>query len=127
MDFLPQLLAMTFPNAAGTVPAFLSGGMYPNAASAPYGTLLGRPIMVSEHMEPLGTTGDVLFADLGMYKTATRGGVRAAVSIHVRFDYGETAFRFDFRVDGQPWLTAPITPAAGGDTLSPFVALGTRD
>jgi len=127
VDFLPQFLAMTFPNAAGTVPAFLSGGMYPNAASAPYGTLLGRPIVVSEHMQPLGTTGDVLFADLAMYKTATRGGVRAAVSIHVRFDYGETAFRFDFRVDGQPWLTAPITPAAGGDTLSPFVALATRD
>jgi HK97 family phage major capsid protein len=126
VEFLPQLLAMTFPNAAGTVPAFLSGGMYPNAAKAPYGTLLGRPIVVSEHMQPLGAVGDVLFADLSMYKTATRGGVNAAVSIHVRFDYAETAFRFDFRVDGQPWLSAPITPADGGDTLSPFVALAVR-
>jgi HK97 family phage major capsid protein len=127
VDFLPQLLAMTFPNASGTTPAFLSGGMYPSAATAPYGTLLGRPILVSEHMKPLGQVGDVLFADLAMYKTATRGGVRAAVSIHVRFDYGETAFRFDFRVDGQPWLSAPITPASGGDTLSPFVALAARE
>ena len=89
-------------------------------------TLLGRPIVVSEHMQPLGDVGDVLFADLLMYKTATRGGVNAAVSIHVRFDYGETAFRFDFRVDGQPWLSSPITPADGGDTLSPFVALAAR-
>jgi HK97 family phage major capsid protein len=126
-DFMPQLLGMTFPTAAGTVPAFLNGNAYPNAAEAPYGTLLGRPIVVSEHMQPLGTTGDVLFADLSMYKTATRGGVSAAVSIHVRFDYAETAFRFDFRVDGQPWLTSAVTPASGGSTLSPFVALTTRD
>ena len=126
-DFIPQLLAMTFPNAAGTVPAFLNGGAYPNAAETPYGTLLGRPIVVSEHMKTLGTTGDVLFADLSMYKTATRGGISAAVSMHVRFDYAETAFRFDFRVDGQPWLTSAVTPAAGGATLSPFVALADRD
>jgi HK97 family phage major capsid protein len=127
VDVIPQLLGMTFPTAAGTMPAFLNGGAYPHAADAPHGTLLGRPIVVSEHMKTLGLAGDVLFADLTMYKSATRGGVSAAVSMHVRFDYAETAFRFDFRVDGQPWLTAAITPAAGGSTLSSFVALADRD
>lgn len=123
---MPQLLQMTFPGPTGSTPAFLAGNAYPSAARAPFGTLLGRPIVVTEHNPALGDLGDILFVDLSMYKTVTRGSLAAAMSIHVRFDYGETAFRFDFRVDGQPWLQAPIQPAKGGATQSPFVALNER-
>jgi hypothetical protein len=28
------------------------------------------------------------------------------------------------RVDGQPTISAPITPLNGSDTLSPFIVLG---
>lgn len=126
VDTLPQLMSLAFPDASGTVPAFLNGNAFPSASASPYGSLLGRPILVTEHNPTLGDAGDILFVDPAMYKTVTRGGVRAAMSIHVRFDYGETAFRFDFRIDGQPWLDAPITPAKGTATLSPFVALEAR-
>ena len=125
-DCLPQLMALAFPGAGGTSPAFVAGSSFPSLASAPYGTLLGRPILVTEHNPTLGDFGDILFADLSMYKTATRGQAEAAMSIHVRFDYGETAFRFDFRIDGQPWLQSPVTPAKGTATLSPFVGLQAR-
>lgn len=126
VDTMPQLLSLAFPNATGSVPAFLNGNSFPNLAGAPFGSLLGRPVIVTEHNPTLGQQGDILFADLSMYKTVTRGNARSAISIHLRFDYGETAFRFDFRVDGQPWLRAPITPAQGSATLAPFVALDTR-
>lgn len=49
------------------------------------------------------------------------------MSIHLRFDYGETAFRFMFEIDGQPWIAEPLTPFKGSaNTLSPFVTLATR-
>jgi hypothetical protein len=50
-----------------------------------------------------------------------------ASSIHLRFDYDQTAFRFVFRIDGQPWWPTAATPLyATSDTLSPFVTLAER-
>ena len=48
------------------------------------------------------------------------------LSMHLRFDYGETAFRFTFEADGQTWPNSPITPYKGAATLSPFVILEAR-
>ena len=45
-----------------------------------------------------------MLVDLSQYLTATKaGGVRSQTSIHLWFDQGMTAFRFDLRVAGQPW------------------------
>jgi hypothetical protein len=41
----------------------------------------------------------------------------------VYFVTDETAFRFVYRVDGQPNWNLPLTPKNGGPTLSPFVVL----
>ena len=41
-------------------------------------------------------------------------------------DYDESVFRFIFRIDGQPWWNAPLTPFKGTNTQSCFVALATR-
>ena len=40
--------------------------------------------------------------------------------MHVRFDYDESTFRFIFRVDGQPWWSAPLTPYKGSSTQIVF-------
>ena len=48
------------------------------------------------------------------------------MSMHLRFDYAETCFRFMFAVDGQPWLASAITPFKGSNDVSPFVALAAR-
>lgn len=102
---------------------FLAGG---NLAEAPQGTILGRPIVVSEVASAIGDVGDVTFVDWNKYLLIEKGGVEAASSIHVQFLTGETAFRFVVRANGQPIPNAAITPFKGANTLSPFVALAAR-
>jgi HK97 family phage major capsid protein len=67
--------------------------------------------------------GDLLLASPSQYALITKGGVQAASSIHVRFVYDETAFRFVYRVDGQPVWASSVTANDGSSTISPFVAL----
>lgn len=125
-EVLEQLAALAF-TTGGSSPVMLAGGQFPNTSVAPFGTFFGRPIVVTEHNPALSSLGDVIFADLSMYKTATRGGVHAAMSIHVRFLYEESAFRFSFRVDGQPWLKSAVASAKNASfTQSPFVTLEAR-
>jgi len=105
------------------------GFLNPNtsgATGAPPMSLMGRPVYETEHCQTLGTTGDIILGDWSQYLFATKGGVKADTSIHLKFDYDETAFRFVFRFDGQPWETSALTPAHGSNTLSSFVALATR-
>jgi HK97 family phage major capsid protein len=96
-------------------------------AGAPGGFLYGRPIIFTEHAQTLGTVGDLQFVDpQGYYLTTKRGGIDFASSIHLYFDYGIQAFRWTFRLAGQPYLSAPVSPARGAATKSHFVVLETR-
>jgi hypothetical protein len=52
--------------------------------------------------------------------------IQAASSIHVQFLTDQVAFRFVYRVDGQPKMAAPLTPYHGTNDLSPFVTLEAR-
>jgi HK97 family phage major capsid protein len=123
-DIEPQLHTMTLDAGTAGVPVYMPPG---GISGAPYGTILGRPVMPVEYAATLGTVGDIILADLSAYASGTQGGLDSAMSMHLRFDYAETAFRFMFAVDGQPWLASPITPYKGtGNTVSPFVALATR-
>jgi HK97 family phage major capsid protein len=85
--------------------------------------LYGRPIVVSEFNQTLGTAGDIVFADLSQYLFWEKGGVEAATSIHVQFLTDETAFRFVYRCDGQSSVNTALTPYKGSTTTSPFVNL----
>lgn len=102
------------------------GGFGSNIYNAEKHTLKGRPIIPCEFCATLGTTGDVILADLSGYITGTRGGVATAMSMHVRFEYAEQAFRFMYELDGQPWLASALTPFKGSATLSTHVKLDTR-
>jgi HK97 family phage major capsid protein len=128
-DVMPQLIALNIPvkNVAGTenvggVPVFVAGN---DINRRPYDTLLGRPIVYTQACSTLGTIGDVIFAALGQYMIPMRG-LKANQSIHLWFDYSITAFRFVFRLGGQPWWSAPLSPKNGSTTISAFVALETR-
>ena len=122
-DVEPQLQAMTI----GTGGAQLVAYMPPGGLSAkPYGTLMGRPVIPVEWCSTLGNVGDIILADLRHYVTATKGMIESAMSIHLRFDYDESVFRFIFRIDGQPWWSAALTPYKGSNTQSCFVTLGAR-
>jgi HK97 family phage major capsid protein len=122
-DVEPQLQTMTIGTGGTTLVAYMPpGGLSAN----PYATLMGRPVIPVEWCATLGTQGDIILADLRHYVTATRGAIDAVMSIHLRFDYDESVFRFIFRVDGAPWWQAALTPYKGNNTQSCFVALQTR-
>lgn len=108
----------------GGVPLFMAGGSIPNQ---PENRLLGLPLVELEQCSALGDLGDLILADLGNgYILADKGDVQADVSIHVRFIWDESVFRFVYRVDGQPVLASAITPYKGNDTQSHFIALEAR-
>ena len=124
-DIEPQLFGIIDPS--NNVPVFLPPG---GLSAAPFGMLLGRPVLPLEHASTLGDVGDIIFVDLSAYAVGLRGGaaagIRPAVSIHLRFDFAETAFRFMFEIDGKPWLLSAQTPAQGANTLSTHVTLAAR-
>lgn len=111
----PQLVNMV----VGNFPMLTQiGGL----REAPFATIFGAPVIETEYNAALGTEGDILLASLSQYQTITKGGVQAASSIHVAFTTDETAYRWVYRIDGQPMWHSALTPYAGS-TLSPFVAL----
>lgn len=122
-DIEPALYTMNMVIGTGGVPVFLP----PNgAADAPFGTLLGRPIIPIEYASTRGTVGDIMLANLGEYWLTDKGAPQQASSIHVAFTTDETAFRVTYRVDGQPFWRSALTPFQGSDTQSPYVVLATR-
>lgn len=120
-DVLPQLFTMTLGNQPVYIPA--SEGAKQN----PYGFLMGRPVIVTQHAKSVGTQGDVSLVDLRGYQSIEgAGGIQTATSMHLYFDADAIAFRSTFRVDGQPKASIPVAPANGSSTLSHFVQLDTR-
>lgn len=97
------------------------------AKQNPYGFLMGRPVIVTQHAKSVGTQGDVSLVDLRGYQSIEgAGGIQTATSMHLYFDADAIAFRSTFRVDGQPKASIPVAPANGSSTLSHFVQLDTR-
>lgn len=115
----PQLMTMKI----GDTPIYMPNK---SADGSPFSTLLGRPIVATEFNSALGDKGDIALVDMSQYLLIDKGAVKKDVSIHVRFVYDETTFRFVLRIDGQPVWDAPLTPYKGSDTLSPFVTLDDR-
>ena len=86
-------------------------------------TLNGRPVIINEHMEALGTSGDIMLVDWKFYLIGDRQAMSISSSEHSRFAENETQIRLVSRLDGQPWIDKPLTPAHGNGDLSPFVKL----
>jgi len=127
IDCFPQLASMSVAVGSGGSVVWLPANA---AAGRPYDTLFGRPLIWCKHCSTLGTVGDIILCDWSQYLVGQKSGPGAYgkfdTSIHLKFDYDQTAFKFTFRVDGQPWWPSALTPPHGSNTLSPFVALATR-
>lgn len=119
----PQLYTMSLAIGTGGIPVYMPAG---GVSGAPFSTLFGRPIITVEYLSQLGTKGDIVLADLSQYTVIDKGDVQQASSMHVRFLYDETVYRFVYRIDGQAEWNAPLTPKNGGATVSPFVLLASR-
>ena len=125
-NILTQLYQMSMVVGTAGIPVYLPPG---GASVSPYGSLMGRPVTVIEQASTLGDAGDIILADLSEYYWATKGGINAASSIHVRFLYGETTLRWTVRVDGQPAWHSSLTPYKDAGTtlpVSPIITLAER-
>ena len=130
-DVVPQIMKLGFVvTSASSTTGVGAGALYlpPNglANTSTYGSLLGRPIIVTEACATLGTAGDVILADLSKYLSVVKGAIKTDTSIHLWFDQNVMAFRFVMRMNGQPWLSSAIARKNGSNTLSHFITLETR-
>jgi HK97 family phage major capsid protein len=82
------------------------------------GSMEGIPVVFIEQAESLGTAGDLWLCDFSQYLCVDYGNINEASSIHFKFDYDQTTFRFVYSFDGQPRLTAPLRRSRVRQALS---------
>lgn len=131
-DLEPSLAGMAFQATGASsmlpgtsaVPAYLPAN---GLSGSPYATLMGRPVIPLEACKAAGDQGDIILVDLKQYWLLRKAaGMRSDTSIHLYFDQAVTAFRFVFRVNGQPAWSSSIARENGSNTLSWAVALDAR-
>lgn len=116
----PQLPQLNVEVGTGGAAVFMT-----NIAGKPGQSIWGYPIAYSEKLPVLGDAGSVMLVDISDYIVADdQSGPDVAQSIHLKFDYGQTAFRIVKYIDGQNATAKAFTPAKG-DTLSPVVKIAT--
>ena len=124
---LPQMAAMNLAVGTGGVPVWLPAG---GISVSPYPTLFGLPVIWTDHCSDVGTVGDIILADWSQYLVGQKSGKDVSnfdSSIHVKFEYMQTAFRFAYRTDGAAWWKTYYTPPqATTKYRSPFVVVETR-
>lgn len=104
-----------------------AAGLVTRIPGSPSMDMLGYQLVDTEHTKAVGTAGDIILADLSQYIVADdRKGPEIAQSMHLKFDYGQEAFRIIKYVDGGPRWTAAFTRQNGAVTVSPIVTLGAR-
>lgn len=122
----PQLFTMSLSVGTGGIPVYMPPG---GLSDSPYARIMGLPAYAIEQAATLGDKGDIMLCDFADgYVLAEKGGIQADMSIHVRFIYDESVFRFVLRVDGQPVRASALTPYKGGSshTQSHFITLNAR-
>ncbi len=129
-EVLPSLLSMTITvsDASGGIVNGIAAPITQDASGALF--ILGRPVIACEHMQPLGSKGDLALVDFNSYAVGMRNGISMDQSIHIGWATGSVAFRALLRVDGRPLLSAPVSlPDASSPParfVSPFVVLEDR-
>jgi len=119
-DCLPQLMQIVLPIGTAGVAMWQM-----NAREGEPDTLLGRPIIYSEHCSTVGDAGDLILVNWSQYLEGTYERSGSAESMHVRFENHERAFKFWMRNAGAGWWKTALTPKRGA-SLSPFIMLAER-
>lgn len=117
-----QLMGMNGPTG---FPQYLWG----DATNGSPSTLLGYPITFSLNNLPRVTTtsnGDLMLVDPTFYLVGDRQNTTIESTKFDRWRHDQTSWRAVHRVDGQPWLSAPLTSTDGVTQVSPFVILGAK-
>lgn len=114
---LPMLMTLSYPvgTAGSHIPVLKeeSGKFY----------ILGKELLVSEKVPPLGTAGCLGLYNFRYYIIGLRKEVRIESSIHAQFQEDITQWRAIIRTDGQPGPSSAVTLLDGSTEVSPFVIL----
>jgi HK97 family phage major capsid protein len=87
-------------------------------------SLLGIPAAITDHQPAVGTTGDMILADLRNYVIADRMEMLVETSPRgAGFGSATTSFRTKARLDGRYWIRSQTTTSSG-QQVSPVVVLG---
>jgi len=89
-------------------------------------TLMGRPLLISDKCQQVGTEGDLYFADLSTFYIGLRQDASLAVDFSKGFAESECWYRLSLRCDAQSSYKSAVTPRKGTDTLSPIITLAVR-
>jgi HK97 family phage major capsid protein len=117
--FFPKVWGLVL----GQMPVFVQ-----DFRQSPYGTVLGRPVYLTEYCQDYNTVGDVMLVSPDGYALAVKaGGVQTAASIHFAFNQDIQSFRAIMRIGGTPLAKAPIARKNGSSTLSHIVTLDVRN
>ncbi len=132
---MQEAMFLAHPNAAEKLAAssqYRGGrwvttvGLSPEITSYSPPHYAGIPVYYTEFCTAdIGTEGDLILFQPTQYLWGVRSE-QIDESIHVRFINHERAFRFTCRCDGRMWWRSALTPASGGNTLSPVVVLSTN-
>lgn len=134
---LAQMMSDLLPSSWGTAAWFINPSVIDQLiqlVSAPLSwmenirqgvpvSLLGLPLYITGALPALNTVGDILLLDPSYYLIGDRQGIDIAYSEHYKFISNQGTWRFNARLDGQPWLSSYITLEDAATTVSPFVAL----
>lgn len=95
------------------------------AADAPFGTLLGLPILISDYCAAVGTVGDIILGDFSRYQIVNKGGMKLRTSSEVSFLTDAQVFKFTYRLAGKS-IDVKLT-ATDGTEIGSFVVLDDRN
>lgn len=95
-----------------------------NAADGIPGSMFGMPVIWSEKVPRQGTAGDIGLYDFKYYLIGDRQATTVESTKFDQWQLDLTSWRMVHRVDGQPWLSQPLTLQDGTSQISPFVILG---
>lgn len=128
IDTFPELATMALSVGTGGGPVWIgnfAGGS--GGADTPPMSILGRPVIFTEKVPALGTTGDISFVDPSYYLIGDRMQMESASTNIYKFGQDLVSYRAIERVDGRPWLQSALTPHNNSaNTLSAFVQIATR-
>ncbi len=134
---LGKLMPGSFKNSVwlaeiSTIPSLLQmhlkigvGGVYFPVLTGAAGkfNMLFRPVIFTEHLPAIGSSGCLLLADFSQYLIVLKEGLRLETSRDFKFRQNQTVFRMVARLDGCTASDSSLT-LKSGTIVFPFVKLG---
>ncbi len=118
---LPQLLQLSLTVGTGG-----SASLVMTEANGVY-KIYGKKVIFSEHMEEVGTAGDIALVDLSQMVVGQNEELRLDISEHTYFTTDELAMRLIARLDAQCLWNESLTMKGSGTTVGPIITLAARD